>query len=213
MNGTQNQPDNQPGTDPAEGAGPTAAHAAQQAPAYPPPYAPHGGGYPQAPPPVTAQDPRTKSPGLAYVLSVVPGLGQVYVGYYQRGFTHVIVVAVLITILSTGEFMALAPLLGIFLAFFWLYNIIDAGRRAGLYNQALVGEESIAPPSDFAMQVHGSILGGLTLIAGGSIVLAHTAFGMPLQWIEHWWPVAPMVLGAWLLIKAIQDRAAPAGND
>jgi len=31
------------------------------------------------------------------------------------------------------------PLLGFFLAFFWLFNIVDAARRATFYNEALVG--------------------------------------------------------------------------
>ena len=42
-------------------------------------------------------DSRRKSPGLACFLSLMPGLGQVYVGYYQRGFVHAAVVAALIT--------------------------------------------------------------------------------------------------------------------
>ena len=31
-------------------------------------------------------DPRRKSPALAAVLSVIPGVGQLYIGYYVRGF-------------------------------------------------------------------------------------------------------------------------------
>ena len=49
----------------------------------------------QAPRPPVAQgrrefydDPRRKSPVLALVLSLMPGLGQVYVGYYNQGFIN-----------------------------------------------------------------------------------------------------------------------------
>ena len=37
------------------------------------------------------RDARYKSPMLAGFLSVMPGLGQVYVGYYQVGFVHAII--------------------------------------------------------------------------------------------------------------------------
>jgi len=39
------------------------------------------------------RDTRRKSPAIAAILSMMPGLGQVYVGYYQRGFVHAVVVA------------------------------------------------------------------------------------------------------------------------
>ena len=89
------------------------------------------------------------SPAVACCLSAMPGLGQVYVGYYQRGFLHAIVVAGLIAILASGEPGALTPLFGLFLAFFWLYNMIDAARRATLYNQALAGGHEPDLPADF----------------------------------------------------------------
>jgi hypothetical protein len=157
------------------------------------------------------RDPREKSVPLACVLSVMPGLGQVYVGYYQRGFVHAIVVATLITILS-HDIEAIAPLFGLFLGFFWLYNIIDAGRRASLYNQALIGTESIELPQDFKFSgTRGSIGGGLLLIAFGAILLSKTRFGYSLEWIEEWWPVAPILLGVYLLFRAIEDRIKPRG--
>ena len=41
----------------------------------------------------------------------------------------------------------LYPLLGIFLAFFFIYNIVDAGRRAIYYNFAINGVQGIEMPS------------------------------------------------------------------
>jgi hypothetical protein len=153
-------------------------------------------------------DARAKSPALAGFLSFMPGLGQVYVGYYQRGFVHAIVVAVLITLLATG-LEAFTPLAAIFLAFFWLYNIIDASRRASFYNQALAGQEMMSLPSDFTSPgMGGSIAGGLILITVGVILLLHTRFDVPLDWLEQWWPVAPILLGVYLFSRAIQERWA-----
>jgi hypothetical protein len=156
-----------------------------------------------------ARDPRSKSPALAALLSSMPGLGQVYVGYYQRGFVHIIVVASIIALLASGQLSALIPLLGLFLAFFWLYNMIDAARHAALYNETLAGRAAVEPPQDFRMPgLQGSLLGGAILIAIGFILLLNTRFGVSLAWVEDWWPVAPMLVGAYLLVRAIQERRA-----
>ena len=48
----------------------------------------------------TTNDPMRRSPFLATILSFVPGLGQVYVGYYQLGFIHAIVISVILTLLG-----------------------------------------------------------------------------------------------------------------
>jgi hypothetical protein len=175
------------------------------------PTEPHVPPYPQAapvpPPLVRIRDSRSKSPALAAMLSMMPGLGQVYVGYYQRGFVHAAVVASLITLLSSGTADKTTPLFSVFMAFFWLYNIIDAARRASLYNDALAGNPSIELPTDFkAPGFRGSIAGGFTLIAVGFVLLLHTRFGVSLDWVEEWWPVAPMILGGYLLGRAIQER-------
>ena len=170
-------------------------------------------GHAQAPPLVAApfrmRDTRSKSPAFAAILSAMPGLGQVYVGYYQRGFVHAGVVASLITIIASGAVEKLVPLLALFMAFFWLYNIIDAARRASLYNDALAGNPSIELPEDFKTPgIRGSIFGGATLVTIGFIMLLHTRFGVSLDWVEDWWPVAPMIFGAYLLGRAILERRA-----
>jgi len=164
---------------------------------------------PLPPPLVRMRDSRSKSPALAALLSMMPGLGQVYVGYYQRGFVHALVIASLISILSSGAVEGLNPLFSLFMAFFWLYNVIDAARRASLYNDAIAGNPTIELPQDFKTPgFRGSIFGGSALIAGGFILLLHTRFGISLDWVEQWWPVAPMIFGAYLLVRAIQERRA-----
>ncbi len=192
MNPTQDERSHEPGAAPAT---------PYSAP--PPPAAP-----PAAAPRVGAQDARSKSPALACMLSLMPGLGQVYVGYYARGFVHAIVVASLITLLATGDLDELTPLAGFFLAFFWLYNVIDAGRRASFYNQLLAGGSEPDLPSDVALPgLQGSITGGLLLIGVGTLLLLHTKLDMSIKWVVDWWPVVPILIGVGLLAKAIQERS------
>jgi hypothetical protein len=188
---------------------------AETAPQQPPPHPPQ----PYSGPPrradwkefVYPEDPRRKSPALAILMSLMPGLGQVYVGYYQLGFIHILVVGSIIALLSTGVLQSLEPLLGLFLAFFWLYNLVDAGRRAAFYNQALSGLSPLDVPDDMKLPSSGgSLAGGAALVLVGLIAFSHTGLGFSLRWVEQWWPMALVVLGAYLIYQSMAERNSSA---
>lgn len=155
-------------------------------------------------------DPRRKSVVLACCLSFVPGLGHIYVGFYQRGFMHALTFAGIIAslvALSERRFTPLIPLLGIFLGFFYLYNLIDGARRAWLYNLALSGVASGLPTDELEMAgMRGSLFGGTILIGIGVLLLMHTRFDMSMEWVEDWWPVAPIIFGVYLVAKSLKAR-------
>ncbi len=143
-----------------------------------------------------------KSPGLATLLSLFPGLGQAYVGYYQLGFTYVMVMALTILILSHD---VMAPFFGPMLAFFWIFNLIDANRRAANYNRVLDGLEGGDTPPDFEMpKVSGNKPVGILLVIAGILILLDLNFDVSLEWIESWWPVGLIGLGGWLVFKGRQ---------
>ncbi len=152
---------------------------------------------------------RTKSPVLASLMSLMPGLGQCDVGYYQQGFINILVVASLITLLQQN-IDALQPLFGLFLAFFWLFNIVDAARRAMFYNEALAGLRPMDLPDRIQFPSrHGTLAGGIVLILLGGLLFAHTRFGMPLEWVGRWWPVAFILAGGYLIYRSfIESRKA-----
>lgn len=153
-----------------------------------------------------AQDSRRKSPTLAALLSLVPGLGQVYVGYYQDGFINVLVVGTVISILNIG-LEGFEPMAGFFLFFFWLYNIIDASRRASLYNQALAGLGPFDLPDNLSSPGgKGSLFAGVLLIVFGSLAFANTKFGISMQWIEDWWPLAIIAVGIVLIYNSVMKK-------
>jgi len=147
---------------------------------------------------VYVDDPRRKSMLLASVLSAVPGLGQIYVGYYQQGFTNILVICGLFALgLLGGLGGRLEPVAAIFGVFYWLYNVVDAGRRANLYNQALAGLRPMDLPEDAAAPGwRGSFAGGVALIVAGLVLFAHTKFGVPLDWLAAWWPLGLVAVGA-----------------
>lgn len=151
------------------------------------------------------EDPRMKSPALTTVLSLVPGLGQIYLGYYNQGFLNIIIVASIITILSREE-TPLTPFLGVFLGFFYLYNIVDAYRRATLYNHALEGLGPTELPDIGIAQYRGSLFWGVVLIIAGGVALSHTAWGYSLAWLDRWWPGALVLIGLYFIYKSLETR-------
>jgi hypothetical protein len=151
-------------------------------------------------------DPRYKLPILAGMLSFIPGLGQVYLGLYLKGFTNAIVVAGLITFLANTRADEVIPFAALFMVFFWLYNVIDAFRQATLYNQALEGGRLDEP--QVAPSFHGSIAGGVALVIVGTVLLLHTVFDLTLRWVEDWWPLPAILVDVYLIVRAVQERSA-----
>ncbi len=148
-----------------------------------------------------------KVPFLAGFLSgFFPGVGQLYVGYYRQGITLAILFAGIITLLAGGNVSPLEPFLGITLGFCWLYGIIDAARRAQAVNRHLDGFGDEPLPADYAAPEGGSVFGGAVLVILGVVALLHTRFGLSLDWLADWWPVALIAVGAWLIRQSRKER-------
>lgn len=153
-----------------------------------------------------------KSPVLAGFLSILPGLGQIYVGYYKQGFLYVLIYAFTIALLSGGGFegSGLEPFGAIFLAFFFFFNIIDAVRRARLFNRVVDGVAVADLPPDFELPtIRGSISTGIVLIFVGFLLFLNTMFDVSLAWLQDWWPVVLIGFGAWLVYKDVSGRRKP----
>ena len=76
-----------------------------------------------------------------------------------------------------------------------------------------VPTETIELPRDFSVPRFGSIFGGLALLLFGLLLLMHTKFEMSLVWVKDWWPVAPILFGAYLLVRGIQDLSNREGSE
>jgi hypothetical protein len=151
---------------------------------------------------------RRKNPAVAGLLSfLMPGLGQVYLGYYQRGFVHAGVFALLVVALASGAARGIEPLFGISLAFWYMYNVVDAVRRASLLNQALAGYAAAPLPEDFKMpEGRSSLLVGALVTALGCILLASSRFDFNLDWLADWWPLFIILLGLNMVYRAWKAR-------
>jgi hypothetical protein len=185
-------------------------HYEQQAQA---PYGSPGG--PGAPPPNPPQprapyapDRGKKSQFLAGLLSVFPGVGNIYVGFYTRGFVQVAVFIFCIVALSGGgNGGGIDVLFGLFMAFWWFFSLIDAVRCAGVYNQALLGGAGLPEmPANLSIPTEGSKTWGLVLMVVGVVFFLNTKFDFSMDWLEEWWPMFLVGFGAWLYWKARQNE-------
>ena len=163
-------------------------------------------------------DPRRKRLLYAGVLALMPGLGHIYVGYYKQAFQNILVICFTILLLSSGAVHRMEPPFGLFLAFYWLYNIVDAVRRASLYNQALAGLRAMDLPDDLPSTLPvwpvkvGSLGGGIFFIVFGFVLFSHTMFNWSLEWIGDWWPMGLVGVGAWLVYEDLKNRARKAAQ-
>jgi hypothetical protein len=150
-----------------------------------------------------------KVPLAAGFLSLMPGLGQIYVGYYAQGFINIAIVAGIITMLAGGMVGGLEPFFGLSLAFFWVFNVIDAIRRAQAYNRMLDGLRADELPEQVALPGSGSPRAwGIVLVVFGGLLFLNTKFDVSLDWLEEWWPLIPVVFGIYLIRKGRRDRDA-----
>ena len=143
-----------------------------------------------------------KSPGAAGLLSaLMPGLGQVYVGYIQAGVTVFLAFVGCVTVLSIDP-GRVAPLFGITLAFVYFYGIVDAVQRAGTFNRYLEGTGPDGPPPDMAgWGWKGSRTGGVILVLLGCLLAAKTMFDIEMEWLGDVWPLGLIGVGIWLFVK------------
>jgi len=174
----------------------------------PPPAPPAAG---TIPPPMAATTTATgpvvvlekKSPGLAGVLSMFPGLGHLYLGLYQRAFAFAGVFCLLIFFNAHGR---MAPLSGPATAFVWFFAIIDAVRQAKAINSGYVDAGGLAPSARTVVpRVRESMAGltwGVILVGIGSLWLLDRYGDLDAFWaaVEDWLAPASFILFGLILI-------------
>ena len=189
----------------------------QAPPPPPPPMTSASEAYPPPPPPpatATATGPvvvlEKKSPGLAGVLSMFPGLGHVYLGLYQRAFAFAGIFCLLIFFNAHGR---MAPLSGPATAFVWFFAIIDAVRQAKAINSGYIETGGLAPSERAAVRRRSDSMAGLTwgviLVGLGTLWLMDRYVDLDAFWaaVEDWLaPVAFIVLGIILITTYVMKK-------
>lgn len=164
---------------------------------------------PQAPPPVaTPPIPHQfvpavsqKSPWLAGLLALFPGIGHIYNGLYMRGITFFLIAFGLIGMADGGP-----DVIGVAIAFFWIFNVLDSYRQAALINYGYAQDLGLTDLPAHPRASQGGLVAGVTLLLIGSVALLDRFFRIDLEWIFDLWPVGLMAIGAWLIWGTIRDR-------
>jgi hypothetical protein len=131
-----------------------------------------------------------RSPSLAVFLSLVPGLGHIYVGQSAKGF--LIGLSFVMAIHMAAE---VAGPFGILIPFILLYAMVDAHRAAVEVNR-IVAAGGIPPKDpDFGL----TRWWGYILIGLGVLFTLDNFDLFDLEWIVRLWPLGLIALGIFIL--------------
>jgi hypothetical protein len=141
-----------------------------------------------------------RSPAAAFWLSLLPGLGHLYLGLTVKGLVFALVAAGLIDILDRG-----ADAFGLLVPIYWLFVMLDAHRSAQAMNRGTLTGETFTGT--------GSKWWGGALIALGVMFLLYNFDLFDFEWVWQFWPAALIVVGIKLLKPAPATPSAPASPE
>jgi hypothetical protein len=152
------------------------------------------------------------SPGLAFLLGFIPGVGAIYNGQYVKGLIHVVIMGLLISIVSNEDMSGnLQPLFGMMIGVWVFYMAFEAYHTA---KRRQLGQ----PVDEFSSIVprHGQHsrfpLAPTVLIAVGLIFLLHNLDILRIGQIIRYWPIALIGLGAYMLYERVSGSSVPSSH-
>jgi hypothetical protein len=145
------------------------------------------------------------NPALAGVLAgFFPfGVGAVYTGQYAKGLAHLLIFTSLVWGLSSGHIGPLEPVLGIALAFFLVFQIIDAVRSARAIQLGQPAPDPFGLARAFGTGDRTDLskvpVGAVVLIGLGILFMLHN-----IGWffsMDRFWPIILIAIGGWLFAR------------
>jgi hypothetical protein len=145
------------------------------------------------------------SPGLAFLLGLIPGVGAIYNGQYLKGFIHVAILGVLISIVQAGHHAdgAFVPFFGLLIAAWIFYMPFEA------YHTARKRQAGIAVDEWSSLLPRGSSgtgrlpVGPIVLIAIGVLFLLDNLGLLPISEILRFWPLILIGIGVYSLYSRL----------
>ena len=183
-----------------------AEHAPVEAPANPSGPAANASPYtvPQTAPPPPAWQPHANvSPGLAFILGLIPGVGAIYNGQYAKGLIHIMVFGGIISIMNAGAGGS-EPLLGMMLFGWYAYMAFEAYHTAKRrqFGQPVDEFSSVFPLRGKAGRLP---VGPLVLIGIGILFLLNNFNLIHFYDIAKFWPLFLIALGAYMLYSRLTN--------
>lgn len=148
------------------------------------------------------------SPGLAFVLGLIPGVGAIYNGQYAKGFVHVLVTGLLFS-LSGHDSGIMEPMFETFSVVWFFYMAFEAYHTA---KKKLLGEPVDEFSSLFARPNGGAgfpMLPILLILLGVLFLLNNLDIIRIRQLMPYAGPVLLIALGFYLLLARLRTNARP----
>jgi len=148
------------------------------------------------------------SPGLAFALGIIPGVGAIYNGQYLKGLVHAVIFGLLVSLMSATDHDAGQPLIGICLAAFLFYMPFEAYHTAKRRRLGIPVEEfsSLVAQSRFTSRTP---IGPIFLIAIGVLFLLDTLDLVHFHDLARFWPVLLILVGAFMLYNRVSGGSVP----
>jgi hypothetical protein len=150
------------------------------------------------PTPPVPMMPYRRSPGLATVLSIIPGVGPLYLGLYERA-------AAIVLVFALGVWLADATEIGPFIVMFvWFFGLFDAYRQAQAINlgvevEPLLRKRRVKP-------MRASLGFGVFLVIVGALILWNQFYPMDFSFLEVWWPLILVLGGVYLIGRYLLEQ-------
>lgn len=149
---------------------------------------------PPVPPIVYSRPP--KNPAAATLLSLFPGLGQIYNGQPAKALVFFVAWAGSIA----GAHNQPMPF-ALMIPFIHLYNLVDAWRSASLINRRAAGGARVADEDDSESPAWGA-----TLMLLGFVLLLRNLGWIDFAALTRYWPLLLIAAGGALLYGSLQRK-------
>ena len=145
------------------------------------------------------------SPGTAFGLGMIPGVGALCNGEYLKAFVHVMIFGLLISIANNAGLASLEPMFTLLAVAFYFYMPIEAfhtAKRRLLVSQGLL---EITPAADLQRE---SLWTGLVLtLMGGLLFLDNLVHGF-MEQAFRFWPLALIAFGTVKVVRHFKKEKA-----
>jgi hypothetical protein len=142
------------------------------------------------------------SPGLAFLLGLIPGVGAIYNGQYMKGLVHAVLFGFFMSFAGAADHTAGEPVLALLVAAFYFYMPFEAYHTARKRQLGVTVDEwsSLISQSRFTSRTP---LGPIVLILLGIFFLLDSLHLISFQEIGRFWPVILIVAGAAMLYSRL----------
>lgn len=136
------------------------------------------------------------SPGAAFMLGLIPGVGAIYNGQYAKGIVHIVILAILITAADNSGY-GTGPLFGLLIPGFVFYMAFEAYHTARRKREGLpVDEFSSLGMADSQSRFP---VAAVLLILFGIVFLLDNLGLFEFRQVLKFWPVGMIGLGVYML--------------